>query len=306
MKRVIVTGATGFIGRHTLLSLINSGYEVHALACKAEEIGIPNLVWHRVDLFDETLVSDLFSRLCPSHLLHFAWYAEHGKFWQSTKNLDWVKASLALIKCFEQSGGKRVVMAGTCAEYDWKHGFCSEYETPCQPSTFYGVCKNALQKIICAYCDMEQISQAWGRVFFNFGPGEHPNRFVASIVNDLLSGKNAKCSHGKQIRDFMFVEDVANAFVALLNSEVQGPVNISSGEAISLNELGLKIQEMAETDAAVDFGAIPVKSGEPQSIIGDCSRLRDEVGWCPVVGIEAGIRQTILWWKDLKVRTIEK
>lgn len=230
-------------------------------------------------------------------MLHFAWYAESGKFWRSTENFRWLESSIALLRCFKDYGGERVVMAGTCAEYDWSYGVCSESGTPLNPATTYGVCKNVLQQTLRAFCEEENLSSAWGRVFFLYGPNEHPARLVSSVINSLLRGDVAKCSHGNQLRDFMHVEDVASAFVALLDCNVTGPVNIASGQPISLREVVLYAADYIGAHERVEFGAIPASQNDPSTLIGDNLRLSFEVNWNLNRDLQLGIEQTVDWWK---------
>ena len=98
---------------------------------------------------------------------------------------------------------------------------------PCTP---YAECKIALQQTLADVGRTQGLSTAWGRIFFQFGPHEHPERLVASVIISLLSGREAPCTHGRQIRSFLHVADVGAAFAALLDSELEGAVNIGSGE----------------------------------------------------------------------------
>lgn len=183
-------------------------------------------------------VNDLMEKIRPTHLLHLAWYVEHGKFWNAIENLDWLRASLHLVRQFAENGGERIVTAGTCAEYDWTQASpFSEYETPRQPQTLYGAAKYALFLTLEKFADISPLSFACGRIFFPFGANEPPNRLLPSVIRALLGDKPAETSHGNQIRDFLYVEEVAEAFVALLDSDVSGAVNIASGEGIKLKEV---------------------------------------------------------------------
>jgi nucleoside-diphosphate-sugar epimerase len=297
-KRVFVTGASGFIGRHCLPFLISNGYEVHAADLLAPKENTHGLHWHQVDLLDMKQSDELIASIRPSHLLHFAWYAKPGEYWTSTENISWVKASLALLQSFAHHGGQRVVMAGTCAEYDWDYGYCSPTVTPLRPATLYGVCKHSLQMMLNAFSSRTGLSSAWGRIFFLYGPYEHPDKLVSSIICSLLKNEPARCTHGNQIRDYLFVEDVASAFVSLLMSPVNGPVNIASGRPITLRELALAAADCLNARERVHFGALPSPPNEPPMIIGDNRHLTDEVGWKPKYDLAAGISRTVSYWQE--------
>ncbi len=296
MKRVVLTGATGFVGRHAIAPLLAQGYEVHAVSSKKISESRAGVIWHRTDLFDRAASAGMMAEIKPTHLLHFAWYAEPGKFWKSAENFRWVEASLGLLQAFAAAGGSRVVMAGTCAEYDWNYGYCREDITPCKPDTVYGVCKNALQSMLQAFSKERGLSSAWGRIFLLYGAHEAMPRLVPSVIQALLKGELARCSHGLQIRDFLHVQDVANAFVALLESNATGAVNIASGQPVLLKDIIDMIARMIERPALVRLGAIAA-GHEPKLLVGETVRLNTEVGWSPTLTLENGLRQTIDWWK---------
>jgi nucleoside-diphosphate-sugar epimerase len=296
-KRILVTGAGGFIGRHCLPVLISNGFEVHAADVIVPEEKLYGLHWHQVDLLDAKQTDELLATIHPTHLLHFAWYAKPVEYWNSLENIRWIELSLHLLRVFHMNGGKRVVMAGTCAEYDWRYGYCSEHVTPLVPSTLYGTCKNALQHLLIDFSRGTGLSSAWGRIFFLYGPNEHPSRLVASVITSLLRGETARCTHGNQMRDFMHVEDVASAFVALLDSEVEGVVNIASGQPVSLREVVYEVAEYLGVRDRVEFGAIAAPQQDPPLLVGDCRRLNEEVCWHPHFDLTTGIAQTIQYWQ---------
>ena len=116
MKRVVVTGARGFVGRHCLPLLLARGYEVHAVSTRPGPTADDDVRWHQVDLLDGAAAPALIDAVHPSHLLHLAWCTDHGAYWTSPQNLQWVETTLALARAFSRTG-RRIVMAGTCAEY---------------------------------------------------------------------------------------------------------------------------------------------------------------------------------------------
>lgn len=297
MRRVLVTGANGFIGRHTLNILKERDFDVHAVTSKTHLPTDVNFNWHTIDLLDYGQVRALMQETQPTHLLHFAWDTTPGRYWISSDNFRWVQASLELLLQFRRYGGQRIVMAGTCAEYSWKDGFCSEFTTPTSPITPYGICKNSLQSMLGAYSAQSGLSSAWGRIFFLYGPHEAPERLIPSVVYSLLKGKPARCTHGNQIREFLHVRDAADAFVALLESKVSGPVNISSGKPVTLKDIIYMVADKLNRRDLVQLGVIEPPKNEPKRIVADTQRLNNEVGWVPKINLDRGLDQTILWWR---------
>lgn len=233
-----------------------------------------------------------------SHLLHLAWDTTPGKYLQAVGNVDWVRASLALLRCFSDAGGRRATLAGTCAEYDLRYGYCSEAITPLAPNTLYGSCKQGLDSIAGAYARQVGMSFAWARIFFLYGPWEHPSRLVASVAQALLSGSRAPCSHGNQVRDFSHVQDIAGGLVATLDSEVQGDVNIASGEPVKIRQLVRRLAGLAGRPELVEFGAITPPADEAPMIVADVTRLRREVRWEPQFDLARGLEQTLEFWRS--------
>jgi len=298
MKKVLLTGSTGFLGRNTIPFLLRKKYEVHAVYLNQKQPINKNdlLHWHRCNLLRADEQRHLFEKISPTHLLHFAWETTPGKYWTSRTNLLWVQSSLEILMNFAGCGGKRAVISGSCAEYDWSYGCCSENSTPMLPSSLYGSCKNSLQEIVKSFSLQEGISSAWGRIFFLYGPYEYPGRLVPSIICSLLKMKIAYCSHGKQIRDFLFIEDAGDAFVKLLESDVTGPVNIASGLPISIKEIVNKIAKKIGNDFLIKYGTVQTDVNEPHLLIADTTRLNNEVGWLPKYDLDLGLEKTIEWW----------
>ena len=295
--RVLVTGATGFVGRNAIEPLLSRGFEVHATTHAGTPDGMASVHWHEVDLIEEGAADRAVREIKPSHLLHCAWYAEPGKFWNAAENLAWVAATLRLIGAFAENGGQRFVGVGSCAEYDWTGGQCIEDETPLEPATLYGAAKLSTWQIVRAFAETRGMSAAWGRLFFMYGPGEHPSRLVSSVVRSLLRGEIARCTTGEQERDFLYVADCADALVALLASDVRGAVNIGSGTAIAIRDLVSRIADELNARDRVSLGAVMPAAPEVPLVVASPKRLNEEVGWTPRVDHKEGISRTIAWWR---------
>jgi nucleoside-diphosphate-sugar epimerase len=297
MSSVLVTGASGFIGRHCLPILVAKGYDVHALSRRQPATTLRGVTWHEVDLLRPGAPTEIIHQARPDSLLHLAWYAVPGKFWEARENIDWVRASLELLSAFAANNGKRLVAAGSCAEYQINAGECLEEKTPLLPATLYGTCKRAFGSVLDSFSRRTEISSAWGRIFFLYGPHEHPSRLIAYVVQSLLRGEPALCSDGRQVLDFMHVEDAASAFVALLENKIQGPVNIASGRPVEVRELLQEIGVQLGRSELIRLGERG-SSSEVSCIWANVDRLTREASWRPRYDQASGIQQTIEWWRN--------
>jgi nucleoside-diphosphate-sugar epimerase len=176
MAAVIVTGATGLIGRRLVPQLSEAGHEVHVLGRRAPLSAVAGFL--PIDLLRENdRLGRLLGAIGATHAIHLAWYAEPGKFWSAPENLDWLAASLTFARAFAAAGGRRLVTAGTCAEYDWTgSGRLDEFTTPTVPATGYGAAKLALGTALAAHAGVLGLSIATARIFFPFAADERPER----------------------------------------------------------------------------------------------------------------------------------
>ena len=302
MRQVLVTGATGFIGQFCIKALQKRGFIVYALSTKPVASTVDNIIWCQADLHDYRAIKQLLARIRPTFLLHLAWYVEHGQYWSSEKNLQWVASSLNLVQEFTNNGGKRLICAGTCAEYDWSENVCSEnlseLLTPLNPQTLYGACKSSLQATLGAWSKTTGLSFAWGRLFFPYGPGENRKRLIPSTVLSLLQGKTITCNNPELSRDFIFVDDVAQIFAALIDSDICGPINIASGQAIKLRQVVDLISRRLNIENLIEYKIDGAISNEPLVLCGNVSRLKDELNILPTTPLAVGIEKTINWWQE--------
>ncbi len=294
MKRVLFTGATGFIGRHCIAPLISKNYEIHAISTNPPDNRDHPVNWHTANLFDSEKVENIVKEVQPTHLLHLAWYTEPKLYWNSIENLKWVRASLNLIESFIRNNGQRVTIAGSCAEYDWNYGYCTENITPLNPSSLYGVCKNSLQSMTTRILKDVSVSNCWGRVFFLYGPGEPREKLVASVIRSLLDNKEVQTTPGDQVRDYLYVQDVADVFVRLLDSNIEGPVNIGSGKAIAIRDILDVIGSQMNKEKLILRGNIQ-KPDETPFLVANTRRINHELGWYPSYSLEKGIEHYIKW-----------
>jgi nucleoside-diphosphate-sugar epimerase len=296
--RVLVTGASGFIGRHAIPILLARGYQVHAIARQPLIEHGKGVVQHCTDLLGAGEARGVIKAIRPTHLLHLAWSAMPGRFWTAPDNIDWVAASLRLANAFAEAGGRRAVYAGTCAEYDWNHDWLEESATPLVPATLYGKAKNTLRRLVETAAAQTHVATAWARIFSVYGPYEAPERLVPQVITALLRAQPALCTAGTQERDFLHVEDVARALVTVLESDWQGPVNIASGVCLPLRDIVSMIAELVGRPELVRLGARPIPLDEPSRLAAATDVLRRHIGFQPRYGLSNGLAGTLNWWRS--------
>lgn len=276
--RVLITGATGLIGKEALKPLVDCGFEIYAVSSK-EMSDNHNIKWIKADLLDKNDIKKVFGDIKPEYLLHFAWVAS-GDYLTSDVNVDWLNSSLEMLKQFKLSGGKRAIFAGTCFEYEFDYGkqcMPLKEDGKINPTYVYSKCKNELRERAETFCKNNDISFGWGRIFYVYGIGENPKRLTPHIINSLKNDKEVLINSSQLVKDYMYTKEIARAFVEFLNSDVQGIVNICTGKGISLGEYCTNIAQKLKKEYLLQLGE--KSSHEPPFIIGCNKRLNEEIGF---------------------------
>jgi nucleoside-diphosphate-sugar epimerase len=294
--RVLVTGASGFIGRWAVAGLVRRKVDIFALARRP----ITTAGVHTVtaDLFDSAAVQRVLTEIRPDALLHLAWTVEPNLFWNAPENTDWIDATMWLARSAVDAGASRIVGVGTCFEYAWPNdGVCDEKTTPAVPTTLYAIAKDATRRGLAGLSAGRNISFAWARLFFLYGPFEHPSRLVPSIAINLARGLQAPLSSGRQVRDFMDVRDAGDALAALTVSRVESEVNIASGRPVTLMQIADCLGQLAGRPDLIARGVLPDRPHEPPRIVAATKRLLTEVGLPAARPLEQGLGDSYAWWQ---------
>lgn len=293
--RVLLTGASGFLGRYVQDALRRHGIQTVVLGRRSPGGGLAEFI--QADLLDAPDFAALVRNANASHLLHLAWYAEHGEFWTSPLNLRWVDATTRLVEAFCEEGGQRVVVAGSCAEYDWSHAYCREDSTPLNPATLYGTSKNAARQLATALCAQYRVSCAWGRVFLPYGTGEASRRLIPSLIGAFRGKRPPFGVNASAYRDFLHASDVAEGFIALLRGGESGAYNISSGQPVQLGEVVREVARLLDADPQAVLNLTAARPDEPPLLVGENLRL-GRLGWQPALSLAQGLERSI--WEALQ------
>ncbi len=274
MKRLLVTGATGFIGTHCLCEVLAGGYdEVHAVSRSGQGPAAAKLTWHAADLRDAEAALRLIDAVKPTHVLHLAWIATPGVYLSSPENIDWMQATIALARAFAAQGGERFVGVGTCAEYAPSDVACGEETTPLAPVSVYGHAKAATWHAVAAIGEASAVKVAWGRIFVPYGPGDLPQRLIPGALAALRAGEPLPLSSGDQKRDFVYAPDAAKMLAGLLGSDATGAFNIGSGEASSVRSVMEALADRFNARHLLQFGARTPRAWEPPLLAADMAKL---------------------------------
>lgn len=298
--KILVTGASGFIGSQVTSALLSAGHEVAALVRPQTSLqrlqGIKGqIIRLQADLGDSEALRPVLEQWRPEACIHLAWYAEPGQYLHSSKNVAFLRNSLTFLEELGRAGCAQVVAAGTCAEYDSERGWLHE-DGPTKPETLYAASKLSLCQIGQHLAALSGGKFAWARIFYPYGPGEDARRAVPALIGALLRGESFPASEGLQVRDYLHVADIASAFCRLVQEQATGIYNISSGNPVTMRRVMETVGEILGRKDLIQFGAAPARAWDPPFICGDSRRLR-ALGWAPSFGLEDGLRATVDWWQ---------
>jgi dTDP-6-deoxy-L-talose 4-dehydrogenase (NAD+) len=275
--KILVTGATGFIGKNVVKQLLNYNYEVIATSIEPHiNIQHPNLKYisSNINELSENAFN-LFSH--PDVLIHLAWenLPNYKELFHIEKNLI---SNYNFVKNLIVAGLKNVVCIGTCFEYGMQNGCLSEYmET--KPNTMYGLAKDTLRKFIEALQKSYEFDFKWLRLFYPYGKGQNPHSLISQLQKAIINNESSfNMSSGEQIRDYLPVETVAEYIIKCsFQSKQKGIINICSGTPISVRKFVENYLLENNAKINLNLGYYPYCDYEPLAFWGDSIKLKKAV-----------------------------
>jgi dTDP-6-deoxy-L-talose 4-dehydrogenase (NAD+) len=281
--RIFVTGANGFVGRAFCVEALSRGHQVLGLSRQTSdapfELTIGSLAdppWSVIEDFK------------PEALVHLAWIATPGIYLNSPENGVLLTQSQVFIQELAKRGVKRIIGAGTCIEYAASDSPLRERESALNPSFDYAKAKSALGQ----WLDQERsslgITSAWLRIFYPYGPGEHPSRLPSLVMQRLAAGVPVELRTPDSIKDYIYVDDLAACISAVLESPLTGPINAGTGTGIRIEDMALAAAEVLQVAPSLVTRADPTTVDPWPVQIAHPVRLL-EIDWKPNISLKTGL-----------------
>lgn len=274
IPRVLVTGGSGFIGSRVVEALSKREVELHTVGRRS--LARDGVAHHSLDIHDHLALDALLRSVRPTHVLHAAWFAAHGVFWEAPENLLWARTSLALASSAKDAGVVRFVGIGSVAEYDWSRGLegpLSE-SMPLKPRSAYAQAKVETFRALSHLFAGSATRFAWARLFHLFGAGEPGGKITSAIARDLAVGRAATVRQPDSVLDLIDVDYAGRALATLLLGRLEGPINLARGEGIAVRDLvGIIAQACGWSGDVEEPGPV----AGTLTLVADVTRLREEL-----------------------------
>lgn len=304
-KETIVTGAAGFIGATLVKLLLKDGYAVHAIVRKGgnlwrlKDIG-NKIIIHDVGLDDLKRMKRLFKKIGPYAIFHLATYGSYP-FQQDTRMMidTNITGTWNLLECLKDVEYKQLVVAGSSSEYGKKDGPMKESDL-LTPNNYYAVTKAAQTHLCQVFAKSNHKPLLIFRLFNVYGPYEEKGRLVRSVIESVLRNKPVLLASGREARDFIYVEDVVDAFMhALKKKQFIGEIfNIGTGAQTTVGQLAEIVVGISGKKTPIRFNAYEGRPWDTLHWSADTSKTREVLGWNYKISPEEGIKKTIDWYKN--------
>jgi UDP-glucose 4-epimerase len=300
--KVLLTGATGFVGSYVLRKLLaQSGVEVAVLLRPSSDLWrtadiVEQARQFRVNFSDPSEIGQVFADFRPDTVVHLAWAGVLGKDRNDPLQVANLTTAMDLLKLSAEYGVKHWIGLGSQAEY----GPCAkriDETTPTRPTTLYGAVKLATCTVAGELCRAHGIRFAWLRLFSSYGPKDNQDWMIPYLINQFLQKRRPSVTKGEQLWDYIFIDDAAEAITRIaLAPQATGIFNLGSGNAPLLRDVITEIRDMIDPSQGIGFGETPYRPDQVMHLEANIDRLASTVGWHPATSIHDGLLQTTSWY----------
>ncbi len=292
--KILVTGATGFIGSTFSRLALSRGHAVGGMMLPTEKTPSGLEASDRITWFKGTLAEPPWGEIekfGPEACVHFAWIATPGVYLESPDNENYFHWSREFVRRIRGFGVQGIVSAGTCIEYRISNEKLSEDRTPIEPTTTYARWKNALRLALEEDARKDGFRFAWTRVFYPYGVGEHPARLCSSIIQKLGRGEKIELKTPNSTKDYIYIEDLASAFLTVLEKGFEGTVNLGTAIGITVKEIAQTLGQMMNRPELITE-VNPPQIDPLGYVVSDNSKLLG-LGWKPEHDLRKGLEKLL-------------
>ena len=288
MKKIIVTGITGSIGQYIVTPLKELGFDVYGIGTR--NISTKDFNYINLNINDHEKIKKVFHDIKPEYLIHLAWDLSKGYFHSNT-NFDMLTSSINILKYFKDNNGKKAIYIGTYAEYSFDTIPAKEHDR-LNPITVYAKCKQYLKDIAELYCQSNSIDFCWARIFNTYGENDNNTRLFPYIINSLKNNEKVSINHSQLEKDYIYAGDVARILSLIIDSNINGIINVCSGKGLKLKDLAIIIAEKFGKVNLLELKEL--STNEPLKTIGDNSRIVNELKFTNYTDINKIIDKLII------------
>ena len=309
-SKILVTGGNGFIGAKVVERLVSLGYAPITMLRKNNDRKRLLHVLDKIKIFEASLenakdTSAILKKTNPEIIIHLAGYGVYSYQDMSKENIQRmissnVDVTMNLLYAAQNTDCKLFINTGSCFEYGSKDIPFDE-ESMLEPVNMYGVTKASATLLSRVFSKTSTFSLVTVRPFTAYGPGEDERRFIATVIKQCLQGKNPTLTSQKIVRDYIYIEDVVDAYIAIveLGEKLSGEIiNISTGKGTLLEDAAKIIIQKTKANVVVDIGSFPSRDGEVLSLVGEAKKAERLLKWKARYSLEEGIDKTIEWTKQ--------
>ena len=305
VERVLVTGGTGMLGANLVRALLGTGAQpiivsrLNSDRWRLLEIA-DRIAVRELDYRDPSSVERLIAEELPDAICHLASTPFDIVETSALEHFDInLSATIGLLEAVRIHAPRcKFIYTGSCAAYG--DGEDLSEERRAEPTTMLGAAKQAGRMAIETFASLYGLRTLNLCLFTPYGPWEAKNRLIPQIAFSAFAGDRLQMTEGLQQRDFLYVDDVVEAFLAALECEwpVGETINICSGSAVSVRNLACKLLGILDVGTEPIFGALPTRPDEIMVVSGNNSRAVELLGWKPKISLEEGLSKYARWLKD--------
>jgi nucleoside-diphosphate-sugar epimerase len=292
--KILLTGPAGFVGSSFLNLALSHGHQVAGLFCPQESPpsalrGHPGLTSLRGTLAEAPWPE--IAAFAPEVCVHTAWITTPGIYLEAPENHRFLEWSLDFLQRVTESGTGRVVVLGTCIEYQIGNHPLSETSTLVSPTTLYAQCKNSLRIALETEPRFHSVATCWCRLFYPYGIGEHPSRLCSSIIQKVARSENILLKTPDSTKDYIYIDDVAAALMIVVEKGFRGTINLGTGAGIPVKSIATTIARLMNKPELVQLATH--SPADPLGwVVADASRL-EAMGWRPQITLLDGLTKLI-------------